>query len=86
MFLLIRNQLSGNKISQGLQYGLSYCTVWIIYLLEPLPHVATLFERIIYPIVDSLAFLVMGVLLGLFLSENSPPVKKKEERRIIPPD
>ena len=84
MFLLIRNQLSGNKISQGLQYGLSCCAVWIIYLLEPLPHVTTLFERMIYPIVDSLAFLVMGVLLGLFLSENRPPVKKKEESRIIP--
>ena len=84
MFLLIRNQLSGNKISQGLQYGLSCCAVWIIYLLEPLPHVTTLFERIIYPIVDSLAFLVMGVLLGLILGENSPFIKKKEENNIIP--
>ena len=63
LFLLIRNQLSGNRIVQGLKYGLTCCVVWIVYLLEPLPHVAAL-DRITYPIADSLALIVMGLLLG----------------------
>ena len=63
LFLLIRNRSGGNRILQGLKYGLSCCAVWIVYLLEPLPHVAPL-DRITYPIADSLALIVMGLLLG----------------------
>lgn len=63
LFLLIRTRMSGNRILQGLKYGLSCCVVWIVYLLEPLPHVAPL-DRITYPIADSLALIVMGLLLG----------------------
>ena len=63
LFLLIRNRLGGNRILQGLKYGLSCCAVWIVYLLEPLPHVATI-DRITYPVADSLALIVMGLLLG----------------------
>ena len=63
LFLLIRTRIGGNRILQGLKYGLSCCVVWIVYLLEPLPHVAPL-DRITYPIADSLALIVMGLLLG----------------------
>ena len=63
LFLLIRTRMSGNRILQGLKYGLSCCVVWIVYLLEPLPHVAPL-DRITYPIADSLALIVMGLLPG----------------------
>ena len=63
LFLLIRKQIGGNRILQGLKYGLSCCAVWIVYLLEPLPHVAPL-DRITYPIADSLALIVMGLLPG----------------------
>lgn len=63
LFLLIRTRMSRNRILQGLKYGLSCCVVWIVYLLEPLPHVAPL-DRITYPIADSLALIVMGLLLG----------------------
>lgn len=63
LFLLIRNNLGGNRILQGLKYGLSCCAVWIVYLLEPLPHVAAL-DRITYPAADSFALIVMGLLLG----------------------
>ena len=63
LFLLIRNRLGGKLILQGLKYGLSCCVVWIVYLLEPLPHVAVI-DRITYPVADSLALIVMGLLLG----------------------
>ena len=69
LFLLIRNRLGGgNRILQGLKYGLSCCAVWIVYLLEPLPHVAAL-DRITYPLADNLALLVMGLLLGWLLGK-----------------
>ncbi|MBS5885492.1 MAG: hypothetical protein E6300_14330 [Clostridium sp.] len=74
MFLLIRNQLSGNKVMQGFKYGISCCLVWIAYLLEPLPHVAAL-DRITYPVADGLALIVMGILLGFLTSKDKPLVK-----------
>lgn len=52
LFLLIRSRLGGNWILQGLKYGLSCCVVWIVYLIEPLPHVALL-DRITYPIAEA---------------------------------
>ena len=84
MFLLIRNQLSGNKIMQGVKYGISCCLIWITYLLEPLPHVAAL-DRITYPVADGLALVVMGALLGLLLGQDKPLVKNNICRyNIIP--
>ena len=70
LFFLIRNQLGGNRILQGLKYGLACCVVWIVYLLEPLPHVAVM-DRITYPVADSLALLVMGLLLGWLFGKSS---------------
>ena len=69
LFLLIRNCLGGNRIWQGLKYGLSCCAVWIVYLLEPLPHVAAI-DRITYPVADSLALIVMGLLLGWLFGKS----------------
>ena len=84
LFLLIRNQLHGNRILQGLKYGLSCCAVWIVYLLEPLPHVAPI-DRLTYPVADSLALLVMGLLLGwLFGNPVQRPDKAKLPFPIFP--
>ena len=84
LFLLIRNQMCGNRVLQGLKYGLSCCVVWIVYLLEPLPHVAPL-DRITYPIADSLALIVMGLLLGwLFGNPAQRADKAKRPFPILP--
>ena len=84
LFLLIRTRMGGNRVLQGLQYGLSCCVVWIVYLLEPLPHVAPL-DRITYPIADSLALVVMGLLLGwLFGNSARRPDKAKRPFPILP--
>jgi hypothetical protein len=74
MFLLLRNNMSGNKVIQGLKYGSSCCLIWVIYLLEPLPHVVPL-DKITYPLADSIALLVMGALCGLLLGNKVPSVK-----------
>lgn len=76
LFLLIRTRIGGNRILQGLKYGLSCCVVWIVYLLEPLPHVAPL-DRITYPIADSLALIVMGLLLGRLFGNPAQQADKK---------
>jgi hypothetical protein len=41
----------------------------VVYLLEPLPHVAFM-DKFTYPIADSIALLVLGSLSGLLLCEN----------------
>lgn len=76
LFLLIRDRLSGNRILQGMKYGLSCCAVWIVYLLEPLPHVAAI-DRITYPAADSLALIVMGLLLGRLFGESKCPANQQ---------
>lgn len=84
LFLLVRKQMVGNRVWQGLQYGLACCVVWIVYLLEPLPHVASL-DRITYPIADSLALIVMGLLLGwLFGNPTRQADKEKLPFPILP--
>ena len=52
LFLLIRKRTGGNRIWQGLRYGFACCAVWIVYLWEPLPHVAPL-DRITYPVAEN---------------------------------
>ena len=84
LFLLIRTRMGGNRVLQGLQYGLSCCVVWIVYLLEPLPHVAPL-DRITYPIADSLALVVMGLLLGWLFGNSARRLgKAKRPFPILP--
>ncbi len=70
LFLLIRRRMNGNRILQGLKYGLACCAVWIVYLLEPLPHVAAL-DRITYPIADSAALIIMGIMLGWLFGKSA---------------
>lgn len=77
LFLLIQSRLGGNRILQGLKYGLSCCAVWTVYLLEPLPHVATI-DRITYPVADSLALIVMGLLLGWMFGNPARQAGRKQ--------
>lgn len=75
LFLLIRDNLSGNKLIKGLKYGVSCSAIWIIYLFEPLPHVSSI-DKITYPLADGIALVVMGLLLGLFLGQTTTKEKK----------
>ena len=72
LFLLLRDRLGGRKLLQGLRYALACCAVWVVYLWEPLPHVAPL-DRLTYPLADCAALLVMGLLLGALLGCSSAP-------------
>ena len=76
LFLLIRRRMSGHRLLQGLKYGFSCCAVWIVYLWEPLPHVAPI-DRITYPLADSLALIAMGLCLGWLFGIPSPKASKQ---------
>lgn len=80
LFLLVRDRLPGGKLAQGLKFALAYSLIWIVYLLEPLPHVAPL-DRITYLLADSLALVMMGLVVGALFgrsskAKNQPIVKK----------
>jgi hypothetical protein len=76
IFLILYQNMSGNRIIKGLKFGISFSLLWSIYLVEPLAHAATI-DKIVYPIVDSAALIVMGLLLGRFISTASPNEKYK---------
>lgn len=84
MFLFVRNQLTGNRVWQGLKYGISCCAIWVVYLLEPLPHVAPL-DRMTYPIADGASLLVMGVIVGFVFGKTRPHIVKKAKCNDIIP-
>ena len=84
LFLLIQNQLNGNRILQGLKYGLACSVIWIVYLWEPLPHV-TAIDRITYPIADSLALIVIGLMLGVLFGNTQPSAEKSKNTLTIFP-
>ena len=79
LFLLIRKRTGGNRIWQGLRYGFACCAVWIVYLWEPLPHVAPL-DRITYPVADGLALIV----IGLPVRANKAACKKAQSEAARP--
>lgn len=76
LYLLIEKNLTGHGIIKGLKYGASCCAVWIVYLLEPLPHVSPM-DKITYPLADGAALLVLGLLLGLLLTSDGPQPENK---------
>lgn len=81
MFLLVRDGIPGSGPVRGLKYGLSCCAVWVVYLWEPLPHVAPL-DRITYPLADGAALLVMGLLCGVLLPARA--AVRRTSLRLLP--
>ena len=76
-FLLVKDKIAGNRVIRGLKYAGSCCLVWVVYLLEPLPHVALL-DKFTYPIADSVALLVMGALAGFLFCEKEKKVSEEK--------
>ena len=79
LFLLIQPRMPGRGLTRGLSYGLCCCAIWTVYLWEPLPHVAPL-DRVTYPLVDGLALLLMGALLGWRFPGPGQRAERRRER------
>jgi hypothetical protein len=71
--------MGGGRLTKGLKTGFIFSIVWTVFLVEPLPHGSTI-DLFTYPIADSFVLLVLGLMSGRFLSENSP---KKKHRLTI---
>lgn len=78
VFVLIQDGLTGSRMKKGLTFGLSFGMMWVVYLLEPLPHGSStpLIELLAYPFVDGITIVLMGVLLGRFIATNSQSPEK----------
>jgi hypothetical protein len=74
IFILISRGMGGGRISKGFKTGLLYAIIWTVFLVEPLPHGSAI-DLFSYPVADGFVLLVLGLMSGRFLSENSP--KKK---------
>ena len=82
LFLLIRNEMTGHKLKQGFNFALSFCVIWVIYLLEPLLHVVQL-DKITYPLADSFSLLILGILTGKMLGRDTVTKKHKSSINIL---
>lgn len=71
LFLIIAPRMDGSAVSQGLRFGTALSLLWIVYLLEPLPHAAPL-DRITYPVADSLVCSSWAVYAGAFWERHGP--------------
>lgn len=70
IFILISRGVGGRKISKGLKIGLIYAIVWAVFLLEPLPQ-ASIIDLISYPLADGSALILLGLMSGKFLFNDS---------------
>lgn len=71
IFTTIHKGMGGDKLSKGLKTGILYSIIWTIFLIEPLPHGSKI-DLITYPLADSVVLILLGLMAGYFLSENSP--------------
>jgi hypothetical protein len=82
IFLLIQKGMGGSRISKGLKTGFIFTVVWTIFLVEPLPHGSTI-DLFSYPLVDGAVLILLGLMSGRFLSENSEMIKHKRNPNSI---
>lgn len=84
LYILIDKNLGGKRILKGLKFSFLFIIIWVVYLLEPLPHVMPL-DKLTYPLADSGALLAMGIFIGLLVAtdgkknfdENTEVIKVK---------
>lgn len=78
LFVLIQSKIAGGRIIRGLRFGLALSWIWIVYLLEPLPHAKSfIIDNLAYIIADSASLLIMGILTGFLLSDFNSQVLGK---------
>ncbi len=73
VFVLLQNNLLGNKLQKGFIFGILFAGMWVVYLFEPtgLPSNSSLIELLYYPIADGIALVLLGLLSGYFLGIDS---------------
>jgi hypothetical protein len=71
-FLLFNRGISGGRIAKGVKYGAALALIWAVFLFEQLPHgTSILLDNVLYALVDGLALLIIGLLIGLLFTDEN---------------
>jgi hypothetical protein len=71
-FLIFSHGIAGSRIVRGLKYGAALAFIWAVFLFEQLPHgTSILLDNVLYALVDGLALLIMGLLIGLLFTDEN---------------
>jgi hypothetical protein len=70
-FLIFDRGIGGGRIARGLKYGTALASIWAVFLFEQLPHgTSFLLDNVQYALIDAIALLLMGLLLGSLLTDK----------------
>ena len=87
IFVIIQSKLNGSKLIKGLSYGIFFCIITFIIYFEPLPTTTTLsLTNMTWMVVDGIPYIILGVLLGRFLSTESKiqkPTKNYISKKLL---
>jgi hypothetical protein len=64
LYLLVIDNIEGNRVSSSFKYGGIFCLFWVAYLIEPTEIGGSIWDAIAYPLADGSALLIMGLLLA----------------------
>ncbi|MGB4589106.1 MAG: hypothetical protein WBI17_07730 [Clostridiaceae bacterium] len=71
IFIEVQKGMGGKKHLKGLKIGILYSLIWTAFLIEPLPH-GSFIDLFSYPLVDGIVLIFLGLMTGIFFSENTP--------------
>lgn len=72
-FVILEERLPCSRMGKGLIFTACLGAIWMAYLFEPVPlsENSSLTELIAYPLADGISVLVLGLLLGRFVSGDT---------------
>lgn len=72
-FVMFESGLKWSRTTKGMAFSAAMGMIWMVYLFEPLPigEGASLTDLIAYPLADGLSVIVLGFLLGRYVSTTS---------------
>lgn len=77
-YVFIEAGLPWGRTLRGLAFALCFGSIWMAYLFEPVPmgEGAPLLELVAYPLADGVSVIILGLLLGRFVSSDKGDKKK----------
>jgi hypothetical protein len=71
IFVLIQPRLPGSRVVKGVSFGLFFCLLAFMLYFEPLPTTSPFLINMAWMLGDGLPLILLGILLGLFLTKKS---------------
>jgi hypothetical protein len=81
IFVLIQGRLPGRKVMKGVSFGVFFCLIAFMLYFEPLPTTSPFLINMTWMLGDGLPLILLGILLGLFLTKKTGiPMEGNENR------